>query len=345
MDPLDFSIYRFLSPRGEARFWAGRRVIDPTTPAREIAARVGISENGVRVRLRNLSERGFLRGRTVTPNPSLFGVQVWVMELPVKGPGEVERVYADLALVEGVVFARDTLDERDRQIRVHFVSEEESTAHRRAALLQRLSPGGRSPDPRPYFIPPCDHQLTPLDWRLLQALGLQPEASVADLARAARISVKTASRRHRQLIDSRACWYTHGPDSEEFPLALVQIVVGDPAERERTAESVARETPNWMPVARDGMGLEPGEASTVVAGLVPADAPVALERLVSHFAGLAGVASVRRTFALGSRTYPRWFTERVADHTRPERSASAPPSNVPKLSGKSAVDTRHRRRS
>ncbi len=345
MDPLDFSIYRFLSPGGEARFWAGRRVIDPAIPAREIAMHVGISENGVRARLRSLSESGFLRGKAVTPNPSLFGVGVWVAELPVEGPGEVERIYRDLALVEGVVFARDTMDERERQVRVHFVAEGESTARRRAALLHRLSPAGEAVEPQPYSIPPCAQEITPLDWKLLQALGRHPEAGAAEIAPAVGVSLKTAARRLHRLVDSRACWYTHGPDSEELPLALISIEVRDPADRDRTAANIARETASWMPVARDGMGLEAKASATVVAGLVPADAPALLERMVSNFAGRAGLSSVRRTFALGSRTYPGWLQDRVAEHVPPARTTSETRSHVPRLSGKSTVDGRRRRRS
>jgi DNA-binding Lrp family transcriptional regulator len=344
MDPLDFSIYRYLSPGGEARFWAGRRVIDPSIPAREIAARVGISENGVRARLRSLAERGFLRGRAVTPNPSLFGVQVWVLELPVEGPVEVERIYRDLALVEGVIFARDTLDEQDRQVRVHFVSDSEPTARRRAALLHRLSPTGLDREPQPYLVPPCSQELSPLDWRLLQALDRHPEAGIGELAHTIGISIKTAARRHHQLIDSRACWYTHAPDCEEFPLALVRLDVRDSAERDVIATSIARETAAWMPVARDGLGLEEAAAATTVAGLVPADAPVVLERTVAGLAARAGIRNIRRTFALGSRAYPTWLHDQLAERVPPVRASSPPDRSVPKLSGKSTVVGRRSRR-
>jgi len=312
MDLLDFAIYRALSPDGEARFWAGRRTIDPTIPARAIAERVGISENGVRARLRGLAEQGFLRGKQLTPNPSLFGVRVFVMELPVKEAGEVEKIYRDLALVDGVVFARDTLDEGDREVRVHFVSESDATTTRRAALLRRLSPSGRVVVPQPYWIPACDRALTPLDWKVLQAVFQRPDASVSEIAHHVRISLKTAARRLHQLTESRACWWTHGPDLEEFPLALVRVEVRDPAQREFVAGKILEGAPAWMPVASDGLGLEPERLTTVIAGLVPADAPTMLERLVQKFVAIPGVANVRRTFALGSRTYPAWFTDRIA---------------------------------
>jgi DNA-binding Lrp family transcriptional regulator len=323
MDPLDFAIYRFQSPGGEARFWAGRRVIDPTIPVREIADRVGISENGVRARMRSLVERGFLGPKAVTPNPSLFGARVYVAELPVLEAAEVERLLRDLALVEGVIFARDVMDEEERKIRVHFVSDAEPATARRAALLRRLSPSGEVHAPQLYWIPPCDHELSPLDWRVLQAVWLHPDASIAEIGTSVGISLKTAARRFHQLIESRAVWWTPGPALEEFPLALVSIFLRGPEDRGSIAGKIARETSAWMPVASDGLGLEPGAQATLIAGLVPADAPAILERTLRKFAGLPGVTKVRRTFALGSTGYPAWFAERIADriHPRPESAA------------------------
>jgi DNA-binding Lrp family transcriptional regulator len=314
MDPLDFAIYRSLSPGGEARFWAGRRLIDPRIPAREIAERVGISENGVRLRLQGLARQGVLRGRAATPNPSLFGLRDYVTELPVKEAPQVEQVYRDLALVEGVVFARDTLDEGERRLQVHFVAENDAAAGRRGALLRRLSPGAKLVPPTPYWIPPCETELSPLDWRVLRTVTEHPDASIAETARAVGVSLKTGARRYHQLLDARACWFTHGPEAEEFPLALIRLDLRDATEAEAVTRQIVAERLDWMPVASDGFGVEPADDSTVVAGLVPADSPTILERAVRKFGALPGVVSVHRTFALGSMSYPGWFADRIAAH-------------------------------
>jgi len=319
MDPRDFAIYRSLSPKGEARFWAGRRLIDPRIPAREIAERTGLSENGVRVRLQGLARRGYLRGKAVIANPSLFGARVFVAELPVHEAGEVEQIYRDLELVEGVVFARDTLDEGERRVQVHFVSESESAAGRRGALLHRLSPAGHLNAPRSYWIPPCELALSPLDWRILRAVSERPDATIAETCRTVGIGLKTGARRYHQLIDTNACWWTHGPDSEEFPLAFIRLDVKDPADREPVTARIVAEELAWMPVARDGFGEDPAGVSTVVAGLVPADSPTLLERTVRRFVGLPGVVRVRRTFALGSMSYPAWLSERLAERVPARR--------------------------
>jgi DNA-binding Lrp family transcriptional regulator len=313
MDPIDFAVYRFMSPGGDARFWGGRRLIDPTIPSREISERVGISENAVRTRLRGLADQGFLRGNAVTPNPSLFDVRVFVLELAIKTPNEAEALFRDLALVEGVIFARDTMDEGDRHVRVYFVTDSDSSTARRAALIRRLAPGGGLRPPEPYAIPECDRALSPLDWKLLSALCHRPDAAIAEIAKTVRVSLKTAAKRCHQLTDSKACWWTLGPDSEEFPLALIWVDVQDPEHRASVAVDLARKAPAWMPVAGDGLGLELKRAATVIAGLVPADAPTALERLVAEFGRLPEVVRVLRTFPLGSKTYPAWFADRIAE--------------------------------
>lgn len=312
MDPLDLAVYRFLSPGGEARFWAGRRILDPRITSREIAARVGISESGVRHRLRRLTDAGFLRDRTVLPNPSLFGQYLFVADLRISQSREVDRILRDLALIEGVVFIRDVLDENERKIQVYLVAETEAAAARRATLIGRLSASGGPLRPRPYYVPPAGRDLTSLEWRVLLFLRHNAEASLADIGEAVRISLKSASRCFHHLIDSRAASWTHGPTSEEFPLALVRVDLEKAAHRDPVTGWIAESEHAWIPVASDGIGLAPETATTVVAGLVPADVPTALERYLRRLASVEGVSGVRRTFALGSAFYSQWFTDRIA---------------------------------
>jgi DNA-binding Lrp family transcriptional regulator len=311
MDALDFSIYRFLSPGGEARFWAGRRIVDPRITPRQIAERVGVSESGVRTRLRRLAERGFLRDTIVVPNPSLFSQQVFVADLHVRQSGEVERMLRDLALLDGVVFARDILDEEERKLQVYFVVERDSAATRFGALLGRLSPAGKFLAPRPYFIPACDRALSSMEWKVLRAVWQRPEASFAELAKSVGISLKTVARVYRQLIDSRACWWTHGPQSEEFPLALVRVDLPHFEKAGSVSAWITQGAHAWMPLAADGFGLEPSPVPAALVGLVPADAPAVLERFLTRLAGVEGVGRVRRTFALGSAIFTAWCVDRI----------------------------------
>lgn len=316
MDPLDFAIYRFLSRGGEARFWAGRRIVDPRITPREIAEQVGASESGVRARLRHLGERGFLRGRRVTPNPSLFGEEVFVAGVPVRQPREAARILKDLALVEGAVFARDLIDEDERRIQVYLAAESERVAQRRVQLVARLSASGKVTPLRSYFIPRHAGELSSLDWKVLEGVWRRPDTTIAELAEAVGIGLKSAARSYRSLLDRHACWWTHGPEAEEFPLAFVRADLHRPTDLEGVAAWVAGTGQSWMPVARDGFGTAPDEVPRVLAGLVPADAPTVLERFLHRLAEVDGVEEVHRTFPLGSASFPAWASEKIQGRTR-----------------------------
>lgn len=312
MDATDYAIYRSLSPDGLIRFWGARRLVDPRISAREISEKVGLSEAGVRARLKALEERGYLRGRETGLNPSLFGVSLVVSEIPVGEPHDAERLLRELALVDGVTFARDILDEKDRAIRVYYVSDTSAATARRTALLRKLAPTPQFRGPSPYWIPPCERELTHLDWRLLEAFRAHPEGTPNDLAQAVGLSYKTAANRLHRLLDSKACWSALSSASEELPLSLFSITVQEGADALAVARAVADAHPSWMPVAPDGLGLPPEDLARLVVGLVPAEAPAALERALRRTLAIDGVGNVRRTFALGSATFSQWYDDRLA---------------------------------
>ncbi len=312
LDALDYAIYRHLSPDGLVRFWGGRRLVDPRVSAREIADKVGLSEAGVRSRLRSLKQRGYLRSTEMWLNPSLFDVSIVVAEVPIKDPGEAKRLCDELALIEGVTFARDILDEEDRKVRVYYISDTPAATARRTALLRRLAPSAQIRGPTPYWIPPCSRLPSPLDWRLLGAFRRRPDSTLARFASDVRVSLKTTASRFHQLLDSGTCWWTISHDSEEMPLALLSLRLDAQVDPPNVGQSAAREIPGWIPLAPDGMGIAPSEGAPWVAGLVPVDSPVTVEHLVRRALTVDGVRSVRRTFALGSTTYPQWFDERIA---------------------------------
>lgn len=309
MDTLDFAIYRYLSPGGEARFWAGRRIIDPRVTPREIAERVHLSESGVRTRLSRLAQSGYLRDRIAVPNPSLVGKRAFVADLRIRQPSEVEHLLRDLAFIHGVMFARDVLDEEQRTLQVYFAADDAVVAARTGGLLGRLLAGGAPIAARPYYIPELESPLTPLLAQALRFLLSRPDASLSEIAAANRVSLKTAARTYRALIERRACWWTHGPESEEVPLAMVRARLESARFRDDVLESVGEWELPWLPVASDGFGLEPDRAGTELAGLVPSGAPTVLERLVRRLTGAEGVVEVHRTFALGSAVYPGWFPQ------------------------------------
>jgi DNA-binding Lrp family transcriptional regulator len=312
VDGVDFAIYRYLSPDGAARFWGGRRVIDPRVGARDIATQVGASETAVRSRLRSLRARGYLADSAVWPNPSLFGVTLQVVEVPVTEVGASRALLDDLALVDGVTFARDVLDERERTVQVYFVADTPAAVARRMGLMARLTSASAPRGPRPYFVPPASREPSPLDWRMIEAVRRAPDTSLRELSATLQISLKTTGTRYRNLLDAGAIWWTHGSRSTELPLALLTALMRKGADPDPVAAQVASDTSNWIPIASNGLGMDPGVPRTEFAGLLLADSPAAVETAAQQLLDRRGVERVRRTFALGSRIYPDWFDDQLA---------------------------------
>jgi DNA-binding Lrp family transcriptional regulator len=311
VDATDYAIYRELSPDRLIRFWASRRLVDPRISAGEIARRIGLSEAGVRARLRSLRTKGLLRGTEVSLHPAVFGASVVMADIAVRSPAEAEHLFRDLAVADGVVFARDLLDEEDRKVYVYYLSENPALTARRTALLTRLSPTGKVGGPRPYWLPPCERVPTPLDWKLLAVFRREPDATLARFAAKAGVSLKTAGRRFNALLDARACWWSMSDDSDEWPLAVLRISLRPGTDPASVAAEIARTNEVWLPVAPDGFGLDPDGPERPLVGLVPAERPAALEKAVRQILAIEGVASVRRTFGLGSKTYSHWVDERL----------------------------------
>ena len=306
MDAVDFAIFRYMSPHGRAQFWGSRRRIDPRITPKDISGLVGISESGVRRRIARAASDGYYRGTQVCINPSVFGVQEQVVEVSVEDSGQSQRLLNDLALVDGVTFARDILDESHRKLRIHFVTDGPATTARRLALLRRFAPPGSVQRSEPYWIPPCDHALGNLEFRVLRAVRVAPDEPLSEIAKSVHLSLKSASRYFHRLLDSLACWWTHSQSSDEFPLSLLIVRLESGGDRTAVARQIDELTGQWMPVADDGFGSSAPGSQPFLAGLTPIISPARLERLIDQLSALSRVTLVTRTFALGSRTYPDW---------------------------------------
>jgi DNA-binding Lrp family transcriptional regulator len=311
IDALDFAVYRALSPGGVARFWASRRLIDPRITAQQVADAVGLSEAGVRGRLRSLRERGYLRGSEVWLNPGLFDAAVDSLEVPVDDSSAARQLLKDLALVEGVIFARDILDEEDRKVRVHFVHSGPGAEARRVSLIRRLAGRKGFRGPQPYYVPPLHRRLSPLDWRIVRALRDAPDAPLAEVAANVHITLKTLGRRLRSLLDEHAIWWTHDRETLEAPLAMVSAKLRPPTKAGDLAGTLGPGLPPWMPVPADGFGLPPEDGASYEVGLMLTVSPAEVERAIQAMLDRPSVLSVRRTFTLGFGIYPDWFDEQI----------------------------------
>lgn len=291
-----------------------------------MARRVGLSRTAVQSRLRLWRRDGLDLGCEVWPNPRLFGAKLCTVDIPLDTPAQVDRLLDDLAMVEGVISARDLLDEDGRTVRAYVIDDGEVGLSRRHRLLRRVAGLREVPELQPYWIPATFGELSPMDWRILSMYRSYPETRLSDAATALGISTKTLSSRRDRLLDGHAMWWLLNLQSSLFPVASFFNSVTDPSAVPTVKRALEALPSGWIPCADDGFGISPKPPVRIVAGLLPLDSPVAVDDVVRDIARCQGVESVRWRIPRTFRSYPEWYDRHIlaqlADSARARRSSS-----------------------
>jgi DNA-binding Lrp family transcriptional regulator len=314
MDVVDFAIFRSLCVKGGgARFYGARTVMDPRISAREVAESVGISPSAVRTRLARWQTEGLLKGYEVWPNPDLFGVHLMSVEIPLEGTHPASAVFDELKLVDGVLFARDAIDEDRRVVIVNFVHDTPIGTERRVRLIARLSPRKSVDPPRPAWLPPSTASLSPLDWRIVRAFRRNPLLPLPQAAREVGVSLKTIGHRYHRLLDHDAAWWTISVSNSMVPAVYVHIAFEDASSAETAAASLGAQFPGWIPARSGGFGFPPEPQPKNLVAVFPLAAPSGVNDILRAIHGLPGVVSVRRRFPGDTACYREWFDARIED--------------------------------
>lgn len=313
MDSTDFAIFRAMCGDGGARFFAARTVMDPRISAPDVAKKVGLSAPAVRTRLRRWRMEGVLRSYEVWPNPALFGVQFVSADLPLNSSQPADSIFKELELVEGVLFAREAIDEDRRVVIATLVSDTPASVARRVSLLARLSSQRANNPPRPHWLPPCRIELSGLDWRIIRTFRKEPLLSLPKAAREVGVSLKTLSKRFHRLLDNDAVWWTISVLNRMVPTVYVHIVYTDPEFAEAGAGDLAARFPSWIPAVSGGYGFPPEARSKHLVAVFPLEAPAGVAEILRAIHAQSGVVSVRRRFPGETVYYPDWFDRRIEE--------------------------------
>jgi DNA-binding Lrp family transcriptional regulator len=324
---------------GKHGFWGSRSVVDPRITPAEIARHIGKSRTAVQARIKSWTRDGFLLGHEVWPNPRLFGVGLCTLDIPVKGPDQVDRVFEDLALIEGVISARELMDEDGRTVRAYVVDDGPPALTRRRQLIRRVTGLHREPEAVPYWIPETDCVPTGLDWRIISYYRSFPAATPSEAVASLGVGIKTLSRRRDRLIDGHAMWWLMNTRSSKFPVASFFVNVTAPAQLSSVKQWLESKLSGWIPCADDGFGLPPTTELRTISGLSMAETPASVEDVARLIASCPEVASVRWRIPRDFRSYREWFDHgllnRLADASDlrvripPDRPTDASSLSVP----------------
>lgn len=173
---------------------------DPRAPYASVGARVGLTANAVKARVRRLEGNGVLQGFAAAPAPEVLGMTECLLvftdvpDLPEREDDVLRSLpdapgvrYVDVTADGAVLvwaYARDDADiERLERVAVSVVGKPPLRAERTA--------------PRAPATP-----ATASDWRLLRALAPDARRPLRELASASGLSLKTVKRRLSALVES-----------------------------------------------------------------------------------------------------------------------------------------------
>lgn len=238
MDDLDAAILRELR-REQVLLWGGT---DHRLSNREIADRLGVDRTTVWARLKAWREEGFLVRQEIMPNPALFGAGVAGGDIQVRDPRRKPEVVEDLKRVDGVLAGFDLVGP---YIVMEYAMESQAALDRCTEVVGKLDGVDEVSSCVPLGPPDSGIELTPRDWRIVEALREDPGRSLAEVAKAVGVTRRTLNRRYNQLLEADAVWpflvfdYSHYRDAV---LARFVTVLGRPGQ-----------TPAFVNACRQGL--------------------------------------------------------------------------------------------
>lgn len=297
--------------------------IDPRITPAEIAKHVGLRRKAVWARIRQWKRAGIWKDPRVFPNPQLFGLREFQVEMPVADPSEGSAVMDKLERVGGIIDSMIAFSDTEAGpsadiVQLVFVAESGREFQRIARLLKRISPTGSLFGPAQDILPRCTQDLSPIDWRILSALVENPGGSLSQIARLARVTLKTAARRRSALIDSQAVWFIPDIDWSRHPSIVFNLTCHEAGDMPRVRAALDERFPHSLPMATEYFGSIYDPPRPVVMIRVPAHSPGERQKLELELSRLPGVKLVRPSIWGPSRWYPYWATGVIAARSPPK---------------------------
>jgi DNA-binding Lrp family transcriptional regulator len=157
----------------------------------DIARKLGIDEETVRVRVRQAQRAGAILGWQLAINPHLLGREGTSVLLEVSEPSSKPLMISQIKLVDEVVLI---MDYYERPLRVVFYHEDDRDRERRLGLIKSIS-GDEHPVIWQVGFAPCKARMKRTDWQILRALRRDLMQSNAEIAKELGLSARTVKRR------------------------------------------------------------------------------------------------------------------------------------------------------
>ena len=175
---------------------------DVRRPYRDIAKKLGVTEDTVRNRVQKMQNTGLIRGWRLGFNPTLFNFQMEYIAMDVNPPSGKEDVIRLARTIPGVLGVQDYAD-NSVGITLAYARREE--LDRTITKLKRKgNPQSLFATKTPFLS--CRMKLTDMDWRIVKAIQENPRKPYGEVARDLGISRRTVKRRAGRMIGGHAFW-------------------------------------------------------------------------------------------------------------------------------------------
>ena len=173
-----------------------------------VARKLGVDEETVRMRVNRAKERGFLPAWHVTANPLLINCHEANLDLEVKDEQHKAGAISKIGAVEGV---NSIVDFRGKEILVTMYYEDNESLTRRVRLIESIC---ESPKLALWnrLFPRPDVRMSRLDWGIIDAMREDAWRDLEDVAKSLGVSARTVQRRLSAMKEGKAIYLLRPPN-------------------------------------------------------------------------------------------------------------------------------------
>lgn len=166
----------------------------------EVAKKIGIDEETVRIRTQSLKQSGFLLGWRLMLNANLIDRESHILALELFDVEKKDTTIAQISQMDGVVLIQSFYG---KILQVTIFSENEEGHRRQMKEISSIT-GSRIFTHWKVKLPRCNHKMKQTDWMIIGALLKNADKKIQEIALELKVSAKTAKRRINMMMGSSA---------------------------------------------------------------------------------------------------------------------------------------------
>jgi DNA-binding Lrp family transcriptional regulator len=166
----------------------------------EVAKKLGVDEETVRIRMQSLRQSGFLLGWRLIVNANLLGRESSILALELDDIEKKDEAIAQLTRMDGVVLIQSFYG-KSLQVTVFTESQNELeqkiktvTSFSRIKIFAHWK----------VKLPRCSHKAKQTDWMIIGSLLKNADKKIPEIAHELKVSAKTVKRRINMMMGSSA---------------------------------------------------------------------------------------------------------------------------------------------